>query len=408
MFRSLFLLGLALLVLPAAGLASAAPDLTLSIGIFSGQRITACAITGQAPLALQDDQGHPVAEFPAGAVLEASAEDAEVALSCSQPSGSGRAGRYTISSSQPVQVCPQGGKPRTYRGRLLLSARAGRLLLVTQVGLEDYLRGVLPSEIPSSFAPEALKAQAIAARTYAVVTAGRHRAEGFDLCDGLHCQMYLGCSGENPRTDAAVRDTAGLVVTYQGKPIHAVYHDCCGGRTAGNETVWKASDPLPYLRPVSDCDGDTPLCRGSPRSVWTREVPQAKLAAALAQFGITAPISAVERATCDENGRPKDYRIRGAQGETTLLAGVFRAAVNAALGSDTLPSADFTAAPSGDSIVFAGRGSGHGVGLCQWGANTLAQSGRTAPEILAHYYTGVSVEPISAEIAQRVARKPAG
>jgi len=386
----------------------AGPEPTLAVGIFSRERINACAITSQGSITLQDQQGRQVAVLPARAVLEASVEGSRVAVSCAEPAGGGHAQRYVLSSPQRLEVRLAGQKPRAYRGRLLLSACARGLLLVTQVGLEDYLRGVLPSEIPSSFPPEALKAQAIAARTYAIRTAGRHAAEGYDLCDSSHCQVYLGASEEDPRTDAAVRDTAGVIITYQGRPIDAVYHDCCGGRTGGNETAWKSSDPLPYLRPVSDRDGETPLCGRSPRSVWTRQVPQARLAAALAQFGVTAPITAIEPATRDENGRPRDYHIRGAQGEVTLLAGVLRGAVNAMLGPGTLPSADFIAAPNGDSIVFAGRGSGHGVGLCQWGANALAQSGRTAPEILAHYYTGVTIGPTSPEITGRLTGRRMG
>jgi len=401
-------LGLVTVSLLPSQAAASDLDPTLAVGIFSGQRLLACAITSQGPLTLQDPRGTTAAKLPPGAAVRFEAAEDQVAFSCAQSGAAGRGERYLLVSSDPLQVTPDGAKSRAYRGRLQLSARQGRLVLINLVALEDYLRGVLPSEIPSRFEPAALQAQAIAARTYALVTAGRHRADGCDLCDALHCQVYLGMAEENPRTDAAISATTGLVVTYEGKPIHAVYHDCCGGRTAANETAWSGSQPLPYLRPVRDGEETSSLCSHSPRAVWTRQLPQARLAAALAAYRVSAPISSFEPADCDDNGRPRAFRIRGGGGEVTILAGVLRAALNQALGPDTLPSADFTAAPNGDSIVFAGRGSGHGVGLCQWGANAMAQQGKSASDILTHYYTGAAVEPLSAEIVRRLGRQATG
>lgn len=403
----LFLSGFALIAL-SSPLAGSDLTPTVSVGLFSGQRVIACTITSQGPLTLHDERGDRLASFPAAAKLEAETEAGVVVISCAQPRGGGRSAAYVISAPAPIQVALDGRSPRAYRGSIAISARSERLMLINRVGLEDYLRGVLASEIPASFAPEALRAQAMAARTYALSAVGRHRAEGYDLCDAPHCQVYTGVSREDARTDAAVRDTAGLIITYQGKPIHAVYHDCCGGRTAGNETAWSGSQPLPYLRPVPDVEGGAALCVHSPRAVWTRQIPQLSLASALAQFGVRAPISAIEAGPRDENGRPKEFRISGPQGEVTILAGALRAAANSALGWNTLPSADFTAAPNGDSIVFAGRGSGHGVGLCQWGANAMAKAGRTAAEILAHYYAGTRVEPMSDEVAHRLGRPTTG
>jgi stage II sporulation protein D len=401
------LLALAIITLGPSN-AAAHPNPTVAVGIFCGERVLACDLTSQAALKLADERGQGLAEFPAGTVLRASLKGDRVELSSSQPPGSGCGASYLLSSPAPIQVSRQGQGPRSYRGQIRVYAASGRLVLVNQVALEDYLRGVLPSEILASFAPEALRAQAIAARTYTLATTGRHSAQGYDLCDGSHCQVYRGVSGEDPRTDAALQATAGLIVTYQGRPIHAVYHDCCGGRTAGNETAWSGSQPLPYLRPVEDRDGGSALCAGSPQAVWTRQLPQAQLASALARFGVTPPISAIEVNERDENGRPKQYCVRGAGGQVIMLAGPLRAAVNSALGWNALPRADFTAAPNGDSIVFAGRGSGHGVGLCQWGANARAKAGHTAAEILAHYYSGVKIEPISGELAAHLDHQPTG
>jgi len=404
----LSLLILAVIPLPFAAGAAADLNPTLAIGIFAGSGLTACTVSGRAPITIADEEGRQLAELPAGAPIEAKADDGKVAVSCERPHGGGAAAQYVFASSLPIEIKPENGKARSYRGQIAISVQDGRLRLINRIVLEDYLRGVLPSEIPSSFAREALRAQAIAARTYAIMSARKHASAGFGLCDGPHCQVYLGVTEESPSTDAAVRDTTGLVVTYQHRLIYAVYHDSCGGRTAGNETAWQGSDLLPYLRPVPDTEGGGALCDRSPRNVWTRQIPQSKLAAALVKFKVAAPITAIEAASTDANGRPQEYTVRGAQGDVTIRAGVLRDMVNRALGPTTLPSADFTAAPNGDSFVFAGRGNGHGVGLCQWGANAMAKAGRTAQQILTHYYTGASVEPISAEVASRVGVRGSG
>jgi stage II sporulation protein D len=408
MRHALFLLILTTAAVFRAEAGTANLNPTLAVGIFSGRGLTACTVTGHAPIALSDESGRQLAELPPGAAVKVVVDDEKVLVSCERPHGQGKSAQYVFTSSSPIEIRPDGSKPRAYRGTIEMSVRDGHLALIDRIALEDYLRGVLPSEIPSSFSREALRAQAIAARTYAIMSGQKHGAEGFDLCDGPHCQVYLGVAGERPATDAAVRDTAGLVLTYEHKLIQAVYCDSCGGRTAGNETAWQGSDPLPYLRPVRDADEHGTLCDQSPRNVWTRQILQSKLAAALVQFKVAAPITTIEPASTDANGRPQEYTIRGSQGDVTIRGGVLRDSVNRALGATTLPSADFTAAPNGDSFVFAGRGSGHGVGLCQWGANAMAKAGRTAAEILTHYYTGVTVEPISAEVASRAGQRRSG
>lgn len=379
---------------------AAAAPLLVRVGLSNGRPVSACTLSSRAPLVLHDAAGREVAQLASALEVRCRGEQ----IQASWPGGGAplESDRLTVSSGQPVEATVAGGPRRAYRGRIFLWARRGGLVIVNELDLEDYLRGVVPAEIPAAFAPAAVQAQAIAARTYALATAGRHAAEGYDLCDGSHCQVYLGAAAEDPRADAAVFATAGLIATYGGQPIQAVYHDCCGGRTASNEATWSGSTPLPYLRPIADCHGEAPNCARAPNAVWTRQVPQARLAAALSRFGVTAPIAAIEPVAVEENGRPREFRIRSAAGEVTLLAGALRTAVNDALGWDTLPSADFVAAPNGDAIVFAGRGSGHGVGLCQWGADGLAKAGRSAAEIIAHYYPGVTVTPITPELARRL------
>ncbi len=370
---------------------------TISVGVFSGRHVAACTVVSQSRLHVCAIAGEDLRtgwDSAPAELVRLRADGGEVRLSCPTIDAEAGASSWRFDSPTPITVAPEGGPTRTYRGGMVVTAREGRLLFVNQVGLEDYLRGVLPPEIPATFHPEALRAQAIAARTYTLANLRKHGSQGYDVCDAAHCQVYTGVQDEDPRVDAAIKDTEGLGVTCDGKPIHAVYHDTCGGRTAGNETAWPGSSPLPYLRPVVDGEGGQAWCARSPRAAWTRQASQERLGNALASFGVQGPVTAIEAAECDENGRPKQYRVKTTGGEWVILAGALRSTVNAGLGWDTLPSADFTAAPNGDSMVFAGRGNGHGVGLCQWGANEMAKAGKTAEEILKHYYQGVTVQRI--------------
>jgi stage II sporulation protein D len=386
-----------LLIAAAIRPSGAGTSPTISVGVFSGHHLAACTVvsaSGLRVVTMATECTGTCLEVPGGELVKVRVDGGKILVTSPEIGFEPDADNWEFESSTPITIAPEGGPTRSYRGRIVVTARERRFVFVNEVELEDYLRGVLPAEIPASFHPEALKAQAIAARTYTLANLRKHRSEGYDLCDAAHCQVYTGVQNEDPRADAAIKDTEGLVVTYEGKPIHAVYHDACGGRTAGNETAWPGSVPLPYLRPVVDGEGEQAWCARSPRAVWTRQVSQQKLGNALARFGVQGPVTAVEAAECDQNGRPNQYRVRSAGGEWVILAGALRSAVNAGLGWDTLPSADFTAAPNGYSIVFAGRGNGHGVGLCQWGANEMAKAGKTAEEILKHYYQGVTVQRI--------------
>jgi stage II sporulation protein D len=298
--------------------------------------------------------------------------------------------RVMVSSAEPLLVTPEGSKARAYRGSLVVTAKEGRLTLVNVVPLEEYLRGVVPAEMPSSFAPEALKAQAIAARTYAMATR-KHGADGYDLCDGTHCQVYLGVEEEDPPVDAAIRETAGLILTCQGKPISAVYHDTCGGCTAGNDEVW-AGAPATYLRPVSDRVGVPAACESSPRARWERRVSQEAFVAALASAGVRGRLKLIAPEGCEDGTRPERYCITTEAGKWEVGAAKMRELLNRGLGPQTLLSPYFAAQVERETVAITGWGNGHGVGMCQWGANGLAKAGWRVEEILKHYYAGTRVE----------------
>ena len=256
---------------------------------------------------------------------------------------------------------------RGYRGYLRVVWRDGRLLLINKVDIEDYLRGVLPGEVPASFPYEVLKAQAILARTYTLSRLGSN--PDYDLCDTSRCQVYLGADAEAERYDRAVRDTVGRVLAYDGKPISAVYHADSGGRTAAAAEVWGSS--IPYLQ-----------SRDDPWSLdrrWRVTVSPAQVRQVLAEMGHSvAPVSGLQVVERGSSGRIIAMRVTTAEGGLRL--GVPE--VGRFLRSLGLPST--LASLSG--WTFSGRGSGHGVGMSQWGARGFAAHGWNYREILAYYY----------------------
>jgi stage II sporulation protein D len=218
-----------------------------------------------------------------------------------------------------------------------------------------------------------LRAQAVVARTYALHERARNAELGWDVESSVVSQRYRQ-GPVPPRIRAAVLATRGEVLEYEGAPILAVFHASAGGRTASSAEVWGRS--LPYLKEVSSPDDD------APDYFWSFDLARADLLAALRPLGFAVgsgePIEVVERTP---SGRVARVRI----GEAEITGRALRRV----LGGRALRSTRFEVrAGEGERVRFVGSGSGHGVGLCQWGARALAESGRSYREILAHYYPG--------------------
>lgn len=229
--------------------------------------------------------------------------------------------------------------------------------LVNVLGLEDYLAGVLGSEMPKSFPLEALKAQAVAARTYALHKKLEQYGQPFHLGSSVISQVYGGLASEDPRTREAVEATRGVVLTYQLQPVEAYFHASCGGKTeSGAEALGRE---LPYLKPVS-CP-----CAKLPQAEWRLELDQ-KL-----QVVSRSPTGRATRVLLD--GRPIDAVL-----------------LRERIGYMRLKSLWFEV--SGHHIT--GHGFGHGAGLCQWGAKVLADQGLSFRQILAHYYVGTELQTL--------------
>jgi len=251
-----------------------------------------------------------------------------------------------------------------------------------EVPLEKYVAAVLAGEASVLRSDEALKTMAVAARTFGVYGRGRHAAEGYDLCGTTHCQRF-DLAGVTPRMQAAAEATAGELLWSAGKPAFAVYSLDCGGATEDVSAVWPEISAT-YLRRQTD-----PYCVRAGASTWERRAKAADLLAALAASQLRAPRT-IENVTISgrtASGRARELMLAGGGEQVRISATAFRLAVGRALGWNTVPSDRYEVS----GLVFRGTGAGHGVGLCQRGADEMGSEGRPYHEILAFYYPGTVV-----------------
>ncbi len=297
-----------------------------------------------------------------------------------------------------------------YRGAFrIFASQPGGVTLVNEVDLEGYLKSVLPNEIgtPRDGGYEAVKAQAVAARSYTLGYLGRRADLGFDLWATVEDQVYAGTTLENDMSDRALHETRGEVLLSDGVPIRALYSSACGGRTANVEDVWPWSW-TPYLRSVRDADGAgaTPWCAASSSFRWREEWPAAGFLAMLRQYGgggagdsaalagILLDVRIRSRSRC---GRVQDLAVTTTSGEMVLHGDRTRWALRRPGGSAILRSSLFKigvargADGSSARVIASGAGNGHGIGLCQWGALGMARAGKSYRQILSHYYEATAL-----------------
>lgn len=259
---------------------------------------------------------------------------------------------------------------------------------VTQrIPLEDYVLQVASTEASIENEPEALKALAIAARTYALKHIGRHSEEGYDFCSTTHCQRFE-TNYARPEVAAAVSETAGLVLRDNGdQMIDAYYGASCGGMTANLKSVWNSAAP-DYLRGVQDN-----YCNSGPHYRWTDVIASDKLARALRsdpRTDVGETIRDVSVSKHDTTGRAEFLTLVGDR-RREISGWEFKLIVGRALGWQFLKSSRFTVSRSGSAFVFRGGGFGHGLGLCQEGSHVMAERGQSFQQILAHYFPGTRV-----------------
>ena len=263
-----------------------------------------------------------------------------------------------------------------YRGALRFLAVDNKLAVINVLDIEAYLRGVVPAEMAASWPLEALKAQAVAARTF---TLSQLDADHYyDVCATTNCQKYEGVGAEHPGSDRAILETAGLVVTYNGDYAQTYYHSDSGGMIASSAEVWGGQ--IPYLTVKRDPVGDTP------HDYWEVKLSPASIAASLASIGVSVgTVQAVRALSYSESGRVTRAEISGSSGQTVLSGKALRELSR----NWGLKSTRFSML---GNLSAAGRGWGHGVGMSQYGAMTLAESGYNHLQILAFYYPNTALQ----------------
>ena len=323
---------------------------------------------------------------------------------------------------------------RTYRGELEFRlSPGGKLSAINVLPLEEYLMGVVPGEMSPSFPLEALKAQAIAARTFFLYNFGRvHHNDPFDVCADVHCQSYVGTKNQNDKVERAVRETRGLVLQHNGELCTTPFSAMCGGHTEHSDNVW-SGDPLPYLKGVYDvkhpeaveakfslteednirkwiestpdvfCNidkgGDPSYAQYAKKFFrWQERFTRQELEANIRQytgrtFGSLVDLQPVSRGV---SGRLIELRVVGTTDSFTLGKEL---RIRKALSPKTLYSACFVIDTAGngdlpDDFILTGAGWGHGVGMCQIGAALLAERGKNAGDILRHYYVGTKIKSL--------------
>lgn len=296
---------------------------------------------------------------------------------------------------------------RSYRGSLELLVTDSGITVVNQVSLEDYLPGVVGAEMGArpTGDHEALEAQAIVSRTYALRNRGRWAPQGFDYQSGVSDQVYGGMNAENAGSRDAVRQTAGLIVTWNGRPIDAFFYSTCGGRTELGTEVFRGANPA-YLRSVSDLAPDgTAYCSLSPRFHWREEFTGRQLLDALRRYlpaATSVPAERVSRirdirvSSRTGSGRVKNLVVVLPSGDVTVPGPAVRRVLRDQSGN-ILRSTLLTlrAAHAGGEVshlVVEGSGAGHGVGFCQWGAVGRARAGQSHEAIIAAYFPGTRIE----------------
>lgn len=268
---------------------------------------------------------------------------------------------------------------KKFRGFIeIINNAPSSFTIVDVLPLDEYIYGIIKGEISPKWPPEAIKAQIVVARTYALKNLGKHRKEGFDLCNTTDCQVYGGMDSEDPVSNKLVDETFGQVLTYKDELISTPYHGFCGGHTEEARNVWEGTNEVPYLR-IKRCK----FCKDAPHFNWSAKFERAKLKAKLSAKGFdVGKISDIRVTQRSSSGRAVEIRITHRDGKIVLRANKFRLL----LGSDIIRSSNFKIKKGRDVFVFEGTGWGHGVGLCQEGDKGMAEKGFSYRKILQFYY----------------------
>ena len=275
---------------------------------------------------------------------------------------------------------------KDYRGSVeILRDDKGGLLVINELNVEEYLKGVLNEEISAKWHPESIKAQAVVARTYALYQKENRKDNPYHMEATTTDQVYGGVRREDERTNKAAKDTQGIVLTYEGKLAKVFYHSISGGITEDVTDVW-GGEGNNYLKSIK-CDFD----KDAPNYQWETEIDAVDLEMLLSRNGIKVDgILSIEPVSFTSSGRVSELQIRHKNGIEKISGVNFRKII----GYETIRSTLFRIKEGEGSFIFYGKGSGHGVGLCQWGAKGMAEKGYSYIDILKYYYPGIEIKKI--------------
>jgi stage II sporulation protein D len=281
---------------------------------------------------------------------------------------------------------------REYPGAIEILRTGDTLTVVNELPLEEYLAGAVKAEAGDKMPIEMLKAQAVVARTYAAYHRRLNAEKPFHILASTLNQQYVGWVSRDSPVWVAVKDTIGQVLLWNGELFPAFYHTDSGGHTEDPRAVF-ATPNMPALKPVR-----VQFASGSPHQRWRLDLPLTDLSAALLRGGLSVgrvmTLDVLERS---RSLRVARIAVRGTAGTVTLRGNDLRRLV----GYDTLKSTLFAVTVSGSVARFVGRGYGHGVGLDQWGAKTMAAQGWSAPRIVRYYYPGAALATLPDPVAAR-------
>lgn len=382
------------------------PEPELRVGLMVGT--ASVRLGGDGELFVTDDgNGTPLGAIHAGSTWTVVADSAG-GLVLMRPDGTRTERHNGISAVNVTEGRFAMVNGRRFRGRVNVVRIRDGLTLINRVPLESYLAGVVGQEMGPRRPDErqALLAQVIVSRTFAVRNRGRWEAEGFDATADTRDQVYLGVDGETAQVWDAIRATVGQVVMYEDHVIDAYFHASCGGRTAPVEEVFRSAQRRPYLRSVSDASGGGhSYCETSPRFRWREEWDASRLRTILTRTLTTVMdvggdglqrITDVRATRTSTSGRVVELRIVFPHGDALIpgpdVRAVLRPAPDRLLASTAFRVFVTRADGAVSRLAVEGVGAGHGVGFCQWGAIGRARAGQSSQHILATYFPGTTVE----------------
>ncbi|MDR2676442.1 MAG: SpoIID/LytB domain-containing protein [Endomicrobium sp.] len=293
----------------------------------------------------------------------------------------------------PIKIKPSNNiifvESKPYRGYLIIKKFDNKLNIINVLNIDDYVRGVLYKEAGNNWNEEALKAHAVISRTYAVANLSKHSSQGFDLCSTTHCQVYDGIIGiENNAYNKALLLTECEFLTYNDKFANTVFHASCGGHTESPQYIWNCKSIPPYLQGVK-CD----YCKDAPYSNWEQTLNECFIRTKLSNnnFNI-GKIKKIKIKGKTITGATNELEIFHSNGKLILNAYQFRIIVDAL---QIKSHYFYHIERDGDNFCFKGKGWGHKVGLCQWGAKTMAENGKSYKDILSYFYPGTEITKIT-------------